>query len=138
VNAGKKVLYVVTTPVTPALFTLPVTETDKFNRQTVLDALADPAAGVSIVRDNSGSPSTVTFDPWNGQTKYILTQADAPVGGIFDLDTVIFESKNANGTVNNLCSTHREVRLYRTPFGPNGAAFAPPAAVLDLAFPGEP
>jgi hypothetical protein len=107
-----RVKYVITTPVTPLLFIIPVKETDSFNRQTILSASANPVGPV-ITINNAGPVRKVTFNPWKGETKTIFTRALTQ-----GLDTVTFVSTNVNGTVNNLCSTHREVRISAAPVDP--------------------
>lgn len=107
-----RVEYTIYTPAYPALFVIPLKQEDRFNRQTILSANTVPL-GPTITINNAGPVRKVTFNPWKGEKKIIITRALTQ-----GLDTVLNFSFNANGTVNNLCSTHREVRIGAQPLPP--------------------
>lgn len=107
-GVGFKVKYIITSPSPFPEF--PLKETDSFNRQTILSATA---AGILPVINNAGPVRKVVFNGWAGQQKEVITRVLTQ-----GLDTVTFVSTNPNGTINNLCSLHKEVRLSATPFPP--------------------
>jgi hypothetical protein len=111
-GVGFRVRYTITTPASPSLFVIPLKQEDRFNRQTILSAVTVPVGPVVTI-NNAGPVRKVTFNPWKGETKIIVTRALTQ-----GLDTVLNLSFNANGTVNNLCSTHRELRIAAAPLPP--------------------